>query len=720
MLSRTLFQLLGVQSKTDRNLPRWTDFFYGVFLLFCVGFAYLPALHGGMLWDDAAHVISSDLSSLTGLRRVWTELGATQQYYPTLYTMFWIEHRLWGDAVIGYHAVNFVLHACSALLLGAVLTELRVKGAAFAALLFALHPVCVESVAWISEQKNTLSLVFYLAAALVYLKFEHTRSRRHYLSSLGLFLLAISTKSVTATLPAALLVVIWWRRGSLRWARDWRPLLPWILVGMGAGFFTAWVERTIIGAAGAAYDLTIWMRFLLAGRAASFYLGKLIWPVDLIFIYPRWTIDPAQLWQWVFPLAWGLALIVLYRLRPRARGLFAGLFLYGGTLLPALGFFNVYPFVYSYVADHFQYHASLAFLALVAALWARWDEREGAHPRLWRRFTPKLVAVATLLILSVQTYRQSRQYVDVETLYRTTIERNPDCVLAHNNLGMIYALRGDSAAAITHFKRALEANPNFAEAEDNLGGELAKLPGREREAVEHFEAALRIHPDFPMALLNLANQLALIPDRRAESERHFLRVLALEPKYAKAYNDFAIWLGSMTGRHSEALNRYEAALQLNPDYALARANYAFELSREPLRRSEALAQYTAALLTDPALVEAHNNLANLLAPMPGRQLEAISHYESALRLNPRYAEAHNNLANQLITIPARAAEALSHYEQAVSIRPDYVEALNNLAIAYANAGRLGDAERHFRLAIKFAPNFQAARDNLRLLLAPNL
>ena len=719
MLRRTLFQLLGVNSKADGNFSVWPNIVFGVFLLLGVWLAYLPALHGGMLWDDAAHVMSLELSSLKGLVRIWTQLGATQQYYPTLHTMFWIEHQIWGDAVVGYHAVNLVLHAASAGLFWAVLRELRVRGAAFAALLFALHPVCVESVAWISEQKNTLSLAFYLASALAYLKFEQSRSPRHYLSALGLFLLALSTKSVTATLPAALLVVIWWRRGVLGWARDWRPLVPWIVVGVGAGLFTAWVERTMIGAAGAAYDLSVWMRILLAGRAACFYLGKLIWPVDLIFIYPRWTIDPAQLWQWVFPFAWGLALVVLYVRLPRQRGMLAALLLYGGTLLPALGFFNVYPFVYSYVADHFQYHASLALLALVAAVWAGWEEGERLHPQLWRRLAPMLVAVAILVVLAVQTHRQSRQYVDVETLYRVTIERNPNCVLAHNNLGMIYALRGDSAAAITHFKRALEANPNFAEAEDNLGGELAKLPGREREAVEHFEAALRIRPDFPMALLNLANELALIPGRRAESERHFLRVLALEPKYAKAYNDFAIWLGSTLGRQAEALNRYEAALQLNPDYAVARANYAFELSRDPLRQGEAIAQYTAALVADPAQVEAHNNLANLLAPMPGRQLEAISHYEAALRLNPRYAEAHNNLANQLIGVPARAAEALAHYEQAVALRPDYAEAHNNLAIAYANAGRLGDAERHFRLAIKVAPDFQAARDNLRLLLAPN-
>ena len=705
--------------ETGDNSVGGKEFFFGGLLLAMTWLAYLPALNGGILWDDLAHVTAPALRSLHGLWRIWFELGATQQYYPILHTAFWVEHRLWGDAVFGYHALNVTLHAYAAWLFFAVLRQLRIKGAWLAASAFALHPVCVESVAWISEQKNTLSLVFYLASALAYLKFDREQKSGYYVLALLFFLLALLSKSVTATLPAALLVIIWWRRGNLTWERDWRLLLPWLALGAIAGLFTAWVERTVIGASGPNYDLTFTMRVLLAGRAICFYLGKLLWPANLSFIYPRWTIDGAIWWQTIFPVAGAAALAILIVRHPRYRGLLATLLLFSGTLFPVLGFFNLYPFAYSYVADHFQYHASLSIFALAAAGWVRWGKDEQSQSQRWRRTVPTLSAYLILGGLAVQTYRQCRIYSDVETLYTVTLDRNPECVLAHNNLGMLLARRGNSSAAILHFRQALESNPNYAEAEDNLGGELAKLAGHELEAVAHFEAAVRLRPDFLLAHINLANELALIRGRWEEAERHFLRALELKPNYAKTHNDFAIALAQQPGRHAESLAHYEAALRIDLHYAGARANYAYELSRDPGRVQEALDHYAAALASDPAQAEAQNNLANLLAGMPGRQAEALAHYEAALQVRPDYAEAHNNLANELIKDSSRVTDALFHYEAAVRIKPDYAEAHNNLAIAYANAGRIEDAARHFRLAIAIRPDFQAARDNLNRLLAPN-
>ena len=617
---------------------------------------------------------------------------------------------------MGYHAVNVVLHAGAAGLFYAALRELDIKSAGVAALLFALHPVCVESVAWISEQKNTLSLVFYLTAALAYFKFERARTARSYAVASVLFLLALASKSVTATLPAALLVIGWWRRGGLRWGRDWRPLLPWLLAGAGAGLFTAWVERTVIGASGAAYDLTFPMRLVLAGRAAAFYLGKIVWPADLSFVYARWTIDASVWWQALFPVAGLAGLGWLFARLPRGRGLTAAALFFLGTLFPVLGFFNLYPFAYAYVADHFQYHASLGIFAMAAAGWSRWHEQERSQPSRWRRSAPAAAVFAILAALAVLTHRQSRIYADVETLYLATLEKNPECVLAHNNLGMLLARRGDSAAAIAHFRRAAAAGPGSAEAEDNWGGELAKLPGHELEAVAHFEAALRIRPGFPLAHLNLANELALIPGRWSDAERHYLRALALQPDYAKAHNDLAIGLARIPARQAEALDHYATALRLDPGYAVARANYAFELSRDPGRLRDALGHYATALAADPAQAEAQNNYANLLAGIAGREAEAVSHFKAALRARPEYAEAHNNLANELMKISGRAREALAHYEAAVRINPDYAEAHNNLAIAYAYEGRIDDAARHFRRAVQIRPDFQAARDNLRRLL----
>jgi hypothetical protein len=355
MFRRNFSQILGGSPEFIRPGRSVQGIVVGLGLLTLLVMVYLPALQGGMLWDDAAHVTTPELRSLHGLGRIWSELGATQQYYPVLHTVFWIEHRLWGESMVGYHLINLMLHAAAAGLFWRVLRELKLAGAGLAALLFAFHPVCVESVAWISEQKNTLSLVFYLLAALNYLRFEQTRSARGYAWALGFFLLALGTKSVTATLPAALLVLIWWRRGELRWGRDWRPLLPWLVVGAGAGLFTAWVERNLIGATGADYELTLPLRVLLAGRVVIFYLGKLVWPENLIFIYPRWTLDPVIWWQLLLPFGCLAALVALIVKPTRHRGWLTALLLFGGTLFPVLGFFNLYPFAYSYVADHFQY-----------------------------------------------------------------------------------------------------------------------------------------------------------------------------------------------------------------------------------------------------------------------------------------------------------------------------------------------------------------------------
>ena len=268
--------------------------------------AYLPALRGGLLWDDNMHVTRADLRSLDGLWRIWFDLGATQQYYPLLHSAFWLEHRIWGDAVLGYHLTNVALHAASACLVVMIVRRLSLPGAWLAGFVFALHPVCVEAVAWISEQKSTLSGVFYLAAALTYLHFDRTRRKSQYFMALGLFVLALMSKTVTATLPAAMLVVFWWQRGRLAWRRDVLPLVPWFAVGACAGLFTAWVESAprLIGAQGPEYALTLPQRLLLAGRVPWFYAGKVLWPSNLMFSYPQWKIDSGEWRQYLFRWEW--------------------------------------------------------------------------------------------------------------------------------------------------------------------------------------------------------------------------------------------------------------------------------------------------------------------------------------------------------------------------------------------------------------------------------
>jgi hypothetical protein len=250
------------------------------------------------LWDDDRHITSAELQSVHGLTRIWLDLGATQQYYPVTHSAFWFEHRLWGDATLPYHLVNIGLHVLSAFLLLLLLRRIGIPGAEFAAALFALHPLQVQSVAWISELKNTLSGVSFLLSALIYLGFDSNRRAQEYAASLAVFVGALLAKSVTAVLPGVLLVIFWWRRGRLEWRRDVAPTLPFFALGGTAGFFTAWVERTYIGAEGAEFRLNPIERVLIAGRAFWFYLGKLLWPADLSFEYPRWSIDRSPPWRY--------------------------------------------------------------------------------------------------------------------------------------------------------------------------------------------------------------------------------------------------------------------------------------------------------------------------------------------------------------------------------------------------------------------------------------
>jgi tetratricopeptide (TPR) repeat protein len=624
-------------------------------VLLCLA-AYWPALDGGLLWDDGGHVTREDLRPLGGLFRIWFEIGATQQYYPVLHSAFWLEHRLWGDATVGYHLLNVLLHATAAAQLAVLLRRLQVPGATLAALLFALHPVCVESVAWISEQKNTLSAVFYLAAALAWLRFDADRRPRHYALATAWFLLALLTKTVTATLPAALLVVAWWRRGRLDWRRDILPLLPWFAAGAAAGLFTARFERELIGAQGADFALGFADRVVLAGRVFWFYLGSLAWPTDLMFIYPRWTISAADPRQWL-PLAAGLSLLaMLVGWSRRSRGPLAAALLFAGTLFPVLGFFNVYPFVYSYVADHFQYLASLAVFALAGA---------GLHRLATPLPRPVALGFAVILLTTLGTlsFWQSRMYRDVFTLYETTLARNPAAWMAHHNLALALTQTGRVEEAITHLDKVLQLRPDYAPAENNLGNNLIRL-GRLSEAVPHLERAIRLQPGYVEACSNLGNALIGL-DRSAEAVPVLELAVQLRPDYTPARRNLGLAL-AMLGRNAEALAHFEAINRLNPDDDDAEMNRAIALM--------------------------------LLDRFP----EAIEHFEHAIALAPSSAE-HRLTYGRALAHQGRPAEAARQLEAALALNPHYAEAHAELARVYRQLGRPADAARHAELARQLDP-----------------
>jgi len=632
--------------------------------------AYLPALEGGYIWDDDGHITTPELRSTAGLYRIWFDLGATQQYYPLLHTAFWLEYRLWGDATLGYHLVNVLLHATAAWLVYLILCRLKIPGALLAAAIFALHPVHVESVAWISEQKNTLSALFYLSAMLVYLHFDQNRRGRLYALALGLFVLGLLAKTVTATLPAALLVVFWWQRGTLSWRRDMQPLVPFFLLGALAGLGTVWVERNLIGAEGAEFQMSLVQRGLLAGRAPWFYLTKLLWPTNLIFVYPRWELSPLVWWQWLFPLATLAVLVVLVALRHRTRAPLAGWLLFVGTLFPVLGFFNVYPFLYAFVADHFQYLASLGIITMAAAGIVVGLERLMPHTRALQQ------AVCLLLVgtLAYLTWQQSRMYSDIVSLYQTTIDRNPTCWMAYNNLGILRADQGQHQQAVELYRNALQIRPDYPEAHSNLGVELAAA-GKNEDAVAHYE-----------------------------------RAIVLRPTYFEAHNNLGSALLSL-GRVSEALPQFHESLRLNPHYAEAHNNLGNALKLMG-RTPEAIEHYKAALQIDPTMPEALNNLGVALFSS-GRAQEAVEYFQRVLELNSKSADAHNNLGNALASA-GRFTEAIPQFEQALRIKPNYPEALNNLGSALMQSGRLEEAVERYRQAVEAKPDFHQAYVHLTL------
>ena len=638
--------------------------------------AYYPAWYGTMLWDDNLHITPPLLRSLAGLQRIWFSMGATPQYYPVAHSVFWLQYQLWGDNPLGYHLVNITLHATSAFLLAVVLRRLKVRGAVLAAVVFALHPVHVESVAWMTELKNTLSGVFYMASALAYLDFDTTRTPRRYVLALVLFVLALLSKGVTATLPAALLVVCWWQRGRIDWRQDVRPLVPFLAIGVVGGLTTAWFERTLVGAQGAAFQFTFVERCLIAGRAMWFYLAKLVWPTNLVFIYPRWDVSQRVWWQYLYPLTAVGLVGALWTWRHRSRAPLAAVLFFAGTLFPALGFLNVYPFRFSFVADHFQYLASVGIIALAAAgltsLVGQW--------RL-HRSAVRATAVAVVGVLAVLTWNQSGLYVDAETLYRATIARNPSCWMCRNNLGEL--LQGSPEGvpeALTQFREAVRLYPTFAEAHNNLGVGLLDV-GRVDDAIAEFKEA--------------------ITDRSVYSDAHDNLGVAL----------------LRTGRADDAIAEFTHALADKPTDVSAHMNLGLALAQQG-QFAEAAAQYQETLRLTPDAAVAHANLGVALAQM-GRLQESVPHFKEAIRLQPDDASGYHYALAGVLQELVQTDAAIAEYREALAQGPGGNKANihDDLGVALSTRGRNDEAIAEFREAVRLNPGLADARANLARAMA---
>ena len=696
---------------SDASNPsgRRKDLLLAALLFTAALIAYWPARNGGLLLDDDLHVTRPELQSLGGLWRIWFNVGATQQYYPVLHTAFWIEHRLWGDAVAGYHLVNVLLHACGACMVVALMRRLRLPGGWLAAFLFALHPACVESVAWIAEQKNTLSTVLALGAAIAYLDFERERRRQRYWLSLALFALALLSKTVVFTLPADLLVVAWWRYSRLDFRRDVRPLLPWFALGGATCLVTLSVERGLLAGIGAAFTLTPAARVLLAGRAFWFYAGELVWPEGLTFFYPKWDVSTASGWQYLYPLAAAALAAGLWLLARRRRGPFAAFLCFAGTMVPVLGFFNVEWFVFSYVADHLQYLSIVCFIIPASAVLAAAARR---LPAATRRLAPA-AAAGIALALGVLTWRQSARYGDPETFYRTAAALNPTSAAAHNHLGTVLSsLPGRAPEAIAEFETALRISPNAPDGEENLGTVLLKDPARRSEAAAHLESAIRLRPNKKSTHDKLAFVLSDIPGRRSDTIAEYQASLRIDPTDPVIHNYLGCALMVDPGRLGEAEAEFESAIRIKADYAEAHNNLGNVLRRMPGRLNDAIEEFNEALRLKADFAEAHNGLGLALAQTQGRLGEAIAQFQEALRLDPGLAEAHSNLGLAWTLVPGRLDDAAAELKEALRLRPDFAPGWHVLGLVSMRLGNLQEAAAAFHQELRLSPDNPAALEAL--------
>ncbi len=710
---------------------RLADLLLPLLLAALVALCYWPSVHGALLWDDPAHVTTPELRSWDGLGRIWTEFGATQQYYPVLCTVFWIEHRLWGDSTTGYHLANMVQHALCCWLLALVVRRLwaiKPAGAApgadrdggpdhgavagwVAALLFAVHPVGVESVAWITEQKNTLSLLFGLAAVWCYLGFaEQGGGRRYALASL-LFLAALGSKTTAAMLPPILLVLLWWRRGTLRWRGDVLPLVPWFVAAVAMGLLTSWVERTFVGAEGEEFGLSLLERVLLAARITWFFLEKLVLPFDRAFFYRRWDVA-AESGGWILHLAAAvLVMIGFWLLRKRTRGPLAAWLALGGALFPALGFFNVYPFLFSYAADHFYYLAAAVMAAAVGGGVAVLVPRAG---RWWPGLAVAGVALGGALVWGARA--QSRLYVDDETLFRANVAKVPDNWMARRILGhALGQIPGRELESLAEFREVLRLKPDLPEGHLGAAVRLSRMPGGKLEAIAHYERAIELRPDYIEALNNLGGLLGSIPGREEEGVARLEQALRFKSDYTDACLNLGLILTRLPGRAAEAVPHLEWAVELQPDSPVMHAALAGALARVPGRMADAARAFGEAVRLSPDSPEFRMQWANALLSVPGRQAEGIEQLRAVLRLAPGWSMVRNNLVMVLGGIAGREREAQVLLEEGLTLDPNHPGLLNTYGILCAQQGRFAEARAAWERALATDPEFDLARQNLQRL-----
>lgn len=632
------------QSLENRGSKSWLWGAAG--LLAMVLIAYIPVIRtGGFIWDDPQHITENPLlHTAWGLLDIWIHPLLLPQYYPLVHTTFWIEYHLVGLNPRLYHIDNILLHCLGAILLWRALHRLGVPAAGLAAAIFAIHPVQVESVAWITERKNVLSLVFYLLSLHAYLDFagEDLRTpkfrRKPYFISLTCFIAALLSKSVACSLPAAILLLVYWKHGQIRW-RDLRPLVPFFILGLIMSLVTSWLESAHVGASGPDWNITLIDRFLIAGRALWFYLAKLLWPHPLIFSYPRWVNMNLRDRPWLiaFPLSAAGAIAALWLLRRRiGRGPLVAILFFAGTLLPALGFINLFPMRYSFVADHFQYVACIGPIILAAA----------GIQRLCGRRTP-LIAADILAALGLLVWIQGPIYHSEVTIWENTTKLNPSSWMAWGDLGDQYADLSNGpnltdAERLWYRSKAKQCYAMLYKIAPDRAmshykwGVLQQYEGNLNAARDEFAKALSLEPDFTV-VMNCMGQVLMLQHQPQEAMNYFRRAIELDGGYIEVrlnYGDALLATGDVQG----AMDQYSQAVAHRPDNVPSQFRLGNLLLNQQHRPDLAAPHYIAALHMDPNRADILTNLAVALREM-GWTDAAREQCRKALEIQPNLPQA---------------------------------------------------------------------------------
>jgi len=637
-----------------------------------VVFIYSPALHGDWLWDDDILITKNPVvRDPYGFWKIWFQPGSLFDYFPLKVTVEWLEWQLWGNDTFGYHLLNVLLHITSALLVWRLFARLGLRLAWLGGLIFAVHPVAVESVAWIAELKNTLSLPLFLLSACAWVDYDARGRRNDYLTALGFFVAAMLCKTTMVMFPFVILLYVWWRRGRIRLA-DLKTSAPFFAVSLVLGLITIWFLRNhAIGHHEAPLAGAL-SRIALAGLSLAFYFSKCFWPVGLLPMYPKWPVDPPSPFQF---LPWlvliGLIAWFVATRKTWGKNLLLGLGFFVINLLPFIGFIAASYMNFTWVMDHLLYLPMIGLIGLAVAGLGQIETRLPAANRS--------VLVGAVLVLAALLAWQSRGYaklyVDYKTMALYTLERYPDAWLMRNNYGISLVKLGQIPQGMEQIEKSIETNPRYAVSHYNLGF-ILRNNGRFDEAIAQFELALKIDPDYVEARSNLGAALA------------------------------------QANRISEAIDQFNQILQRHSDFFDARKNLAAALFQTG-HDAESIEQYEKAVKIDPNQPEVRGELGTVYFHA-GDLSRAIEQYDQALRLDPNNSMNHFNLGTALLQ-NGQIPGALDQFEQAVKLDPGNAAIQANFGAALTRAGRIPEAIEHLQQALKLDPSQTEARKNLAAL-----